>query len=232
MGERARAERQRGPPPYIGFYLANIDDRRAAQREGIVAYLRGLTNGQILDTAAPPRTFKIRGTSFGSGDIGPGYIMGNRFLDWRSSRGERVFLLVLELVLCFFIPFLETVKDESMISVVHFEGRKVSWIFFFFFFCCGFLKIFNGVLQFEGVKVLWILFSVFSWKSWKIGDFSFCRSGDFFFLSFLFLCNFLGSWRVDDWNYSFWERIDIFSILSYIFIFEINTSSTNYCFKK
>lgn len=126
MGERARAERQRGPPPYIGFYLANIDDRRAAQREGIVAYLRGLTNGQILDTAAPPRTFKIRGTSFGSGDIGPGYIMGNRFLDWRSSRGERVFLLVLELVLCFFIPFLETVKDESMISVVHFEGRKVS----------------------------------------------------------------------------------------------------------
>lgn len=69
MGER---ERQRGPPPYIGFYLANIDDRRAAQREGIVAYLRGLTNGQILDTAAPPRTFKIRGTSFESADIGRG----------------------------------------------------------------------------------------------------------------------------------------------------------------
>lgn len=161
MGERARAERQRGPPPYIGFYLANIDDRRAAQREGIVAYLRGLTNGQILDTAAPPRTFKIRGTSFGSGDIGPGYIMGNRFLDWRSSRGERVFLLVLELVLCFFIPFLETVKDESMISVVHFEGRKVSWIFFFFFFCCGFLKIFNGVLHFEGVKDYYGYFSLF-----------------------------------------------------------------------
>lgn len=161
MGERARAERQRGPPPYIGFYLANIDDRRAAQREGIVAYLRGLTNGQILDTAAPPRTFKIRGTSFGSGDIGPGYIMGNRFLDWRSSRGETVFLLDLELVLCFFIPFLETVKDESMISVVHFEGRKVSWIFFFFFFCCGFLKIFNGVLHFEGVKDYYGYFSLF-----------------------------------------------------------------------
>lgn len=66
--ERSRnTQRQRGLS-YIGFYLANIDDRRAAQRAGIVAYLRGLTNGQILDTTSP-RTFKIHGTSFESGDI-------------------------------------------------------------------------------------------------------------------------------------------------------------------
>lgn len=53
--------------------------------------------------------------------------MGNRFLDWRSSRGKGISF---GFALACFIPFLETVKDESMISIVHFESRKVFLNFF------------------------------------------------------------------------------------------------------
>lgn len=123
--------------------------------------------------------------------------MGNRFLDWRSSRGKDISFGFALACFMLFHSFLGNC-DESMIGIVHFENRKVFLNFFssVSFAVVSWKSLMVGVVHFEGVKVLWILFS------WKIGDFLFYRSENisfeigFFFLSFLFLCSFLGNYGI------------------------------------
>lgn len=126
--------------------------------------------------------------------------MGNRFLDWRSSRGKGIsfgFALACFMLFHSFLGNCERWIDDWYCSFWEQEG--ILEFFLFCFFCCGFLKIFNGrCCSFWRSKDI---INTFLYFSWKIGDFSFCRSENIsfeigFFLSFLFLCSFLGNYGI------------------------------------
>lgn len=71
--------------------------------------------------------------------------MGNRFLDWRSSRGKDIsfgFALACFMLFHSFLGNCERWIDDWYCSFWEQEG--ILEFFLFCFFCCGFLKIFNG----------------------------------------------------------------------------------------
>lgn len=120
------------------------------------------------------------------------------------------------------------------------EQEGILEFFLFCFFCCGFLKIFNGrccsFWRSKGIMNTlllenWWFFILQKWRyffwNWFFPFFLFCFSA----VSW----ETMGSWKVDDWNYSFWERIDNLVCFFGLYIYFWNKlfmSSMNYCFKK
>lgn len=197
--------------------MANIDDRRAAQREGIVAYLRGLTNGQILDTlrllvlskyGEHPSSLAILAR-----------IHHGKSVSWLVFFNRRRYFFWIWFNLFYFFSFLSWKlwkMNRWFVLFILREGRYLE--FFCNFFSFAMISLMVGVLHFEEVKVLWILFSIFLGNLGKLVIFHFVEVEIFLlklvfsFLSFLFLCS-LGNYGIlESWWLKLFilrEKIDI-----------------------